>query len=68
MPNTKYSDNTSLNKTNAQPKQEKMKDIPKKIHIIDENLALILSPKIIKKIEIQYIKWNNLMLAFRKEK
>ena len=45
-----------------------MNDIPKKIHIIDENLALILSPKIIRKIERQYVKWNNLMLAFRKEK
>ena len=45
-----------------------MNDIPKKIHIIDENIAMILSPKIIRKIEMQYIKWNNLMLAFRKEK
>ena len=43
-----------------------MSNTPKKIHIIDENLALILSPKIIKKIEMQYIKWNNLMLAFEK--
>lgn len=44
-----------------------MNDIPKKIHIIDENLALILSPKIIRKIERQYVKWNNLMLAFEKD-
>ena len=44
-----------------------MCNIPKKIHVIDENLALILSPKIIKKIERQYVKWNNLMLAFEKD-
>ena len=44
-----------------------MNDIPKKIHIVDENLVLVLSPKIIKKIERQYVKWNNLMLAFEKD-